>query len=116
MDNEGETALIPAEMVSYSVSAAPTINLEATLRLLAAPAQMPAEVPNSAASDPVIRCHSLTPSLLPPPLYSCVCWKSPLISALHFFMYLSVYLKIAKVHSVQPCIFLVSSLSAVYLR
>lgn len=55
MDNEGETALIPSEMVTYSMSAAPTINLEATLRLLATPAQMPAEVPNSAAADPLIR-------------------------------------------------------------
>lgn len=55
MDNEGETALIPAEMVSYSVNAAATINLEATLRLLAAPAQMPTDIPNSAAADPLIR-------------------------------------------------------------
>ncbi|XP_063590971.1 exportin-4-like [Penaeus indicus] len=58
MDNEGETALIPSEMVTYSMSAAPTINLEATLRLLATPAQMPAEVPNSAAADPLIRMMS----------------------------------------------------------
>lgn len=62
MDNEGETALIPAEMVIYSVRATPTVNLEATLRLLAAPAQMPADVPNSAAADPVIRWASLKSS------------------------------------------------------
>lgn len=55
MDNVGETALIPAEMVTYSISAATTVNLEATLRLLAAPAQMPTDVPNSATADPLIR-------------------------------------------------------------
>ncbi|XP_063862647.1 exportin-4-like [Scylla paramamosain] len=59
MDNEGETALIPAEMVTYTVNAAPTVNLEATLRLLATPAQMPSEVPNSAAADPLIRLMSM---------------------------------------------------------
>ncbi|XP_068202365.1 LOW QUALITY PROTEIN: exportin-4-like [Palaemon carinicauda] len=58
MDNEGETALIPAEMVTYSISAVPNVDLEATLRLLAAPAQMPADIPNSSSSDPLIRMMS----------------------------------------------------------
>ncbi|XP_076041566.1 exportin-4-like isoform X2 [Oratosquilla oratoria] len=58
MDNEGETALIPSEMVTYSMSAAPNVNLEATLQLLAAPAQMPQDIPNSASGDPLIRLMS----------------------------------------------------------
>ena len=59
MDNEGETALIPSEIVNHSINSASSVNLEATLRLLASPAQMPSDIQNSSSADPVIRYENI---------------------------------------------------------
>ncbi|RXG62157.1 Exportin-4 [Armadillidium vulgare] len=58
MDNEGETALIPSEVVSLCIKSAPSVDMEATLNLLANPAQLPGDIPNSCNADPVIRLMS----------------------------------------------------------
>ena len=58
MDNEGETALIPSELVGLSIRSASTTDIEATLRILASPAQLPTDVPNCDKADPLIRLLS----------------------------------------------------------
>ena len=55
LDTDGETALIPADIMRFSIEQAPTINVEASLRLLASPGTPSDQVQGFETSDPVIR-------------------------------------------------------------
>ncbi len=55
MDSDGETALIPSEIMRFSLGQASTINVETSLRLLASPGQPSSEIPGFENSDYVIR-------------------------------------------------------------
>ena len=58
LDTDGETALIPSEIMRYSLNSSTQVNLEASLRLLASPGQSANEIPHHESSDPVIRLIS----------------------------------------------------------
>ena len=55
LDTDGEAAVIPAEMMRFSIEKAGAINVENTLRLLASPGQPSSDIPGHEATDPIIR-------------------------------------------------------------
>ena len=58
LDTDGEAALIPSEVMRFSIDSTQQVNLEASLRVLASPGQSANEVPNHESTDPVIRLIS----------------------------------------------------------
>ena len=58
LDTDGEAALIPSEIMRFSIDSTSHVNLEASLRVLASPGQSANEVTNHEATDPVIRLIS----------------------------------------------------------
>ena len=55
LDTDGEAALIPSEVMRFSLERQSAgTNVEASLRVLASPGQHSAEVPGHEATDPVI--------------------------------------------------------------
>jgi len=55
LDTDGEAALIPAEIMRFSLEQANSVNVETSLRLLASPGQPSSEIPGYENSDLVIR-------------------------------------------------------------
>jgi hypothetical protein len=55
LDTDGEAALIPSEIMRFSLDKAPQVNVEASLRVLASPGQPSTDIPGHESSDPVIR-------------------------------------------------------------
>ena len=53
MDNVGETALIPSEVMQYSIASGASV--PASLAVLAAPASMPEQIPDADQADPLVR-------------------------------------------------------------
>ncbi len=58
MDTDGEAALIPSEIMRFSLSQSPQINVDNSLRLLASPGQPTSDVPGHESTDLVIRLIS----------------------------------------------------------
>ena len=58
LDTDGEAALIPSEIMRFSIDSTAQVNLEASLRVLASPGQSASEVPNHESTDPIIRLIS----------------------------------------------------------
>ena len=44
-DTDGETALIPSEIMRFSLDQSPHVNVETSLRVLASPSQPASEIP-----------------------------------------------------------------------
>lgn len=55
LDTDGEAALIPTEIMRYTLDQAAHVNVESSLRILASPGTPSNEVPGHEQSDPVIR-------------------------------------------------------------
>lgn len=55
LDTDGETALIPTEIMRFSLDQATAVDVDTSLRLLASPGQPSAEIPGHEKADPVIR-------------------------------------------------------------
>ncbi|XP_054711675.1 exportin-4-like [Uloborus diversus] len=54
--SEGETSLIPLEIIRYSMSQTENVNIETTLRVLASPSHRVCDIPGAETStDPVVR-------------------------------------------------------------
>jgi len=58
LDTDGEPSLIPGEIMKYSLEQAPSVNVEASLRVLASPEQSASEVPGYESTDTVVRLIS----------------------------------------------------------
>ena len=55
MDTDGETALIPTEIMRYSLEKANEVNIETSLRVLASPGEPSASIPGHESTDPVVK-------------------------------------------------------------
>ena len=55
MDTDGETALIPTEIMRYSLDKANEVNIETSLRVLASPGEPSASIPGHESTDPVVK-------------------------------------------------------------
>ena len=58
LDTDGEPSLIPSEIMKYSLDQAPSVNVEASLRVLASPEQNATDVPGHESTDKVVRLIS----------------------------------------------------------
>ena len=58
LDTDGEPALIPSEIMKYSLDQATSTNVEVSLRVLASPEQNATDIPGHEAADPVVRLVS----------------------------------------------------------
>ena len=54
-DTDGETALIPAEIMRYSLEKATEVNIETSLRVLASPGDPSSSIPGHESTDPVVK-------------------------------------------------------------
>ena len=54
-DTDGETALIPAEIMRYSLEKSNEVNIETSLRVLASPSEPSSSIPGHESSDPVVK-------------------------------------------------------------
>lgn len=55
LDTDGEAALIPPEIMRYSLEKANEVNVETSLRVLASPGQPSSDIPGHEATDPVVK-------------------------------------------------------------
>ena len=55
LDTDGETAVIPPEIMKYSIEKAAEVNIEASLQVLASPGQPSSDIPGHESADPVIK-------------------------------------------------------------
>lgn len=54
LDTDGEAALVPSEIMRYSMDQQAQVSVEASLRVLASPGQHSSDVPGYESTDPVI--------------------------------------------------------------
>lgn len=54
-DTDGETALIPAEVMRYSLEKSTEVNIETSLRVLASPGEPSSSIPGHESTDPVVK-------------------------------------------------------------
>ena len=54
LDTDGEAALIPSEIMRYSLDQTASVNVEASLQVLASPGQPSSDIPGHEATDPII--------------------------------------------------------------
>ncbi len=55
LDTDGETALIPSQIIHHSIEQKSSVHVEASLRVMASPGQPTMDVPGYESSDQVIR-------------------------------------------------------------
>ena len=55
LDTDGEPALIPSEIMKYSLEKAKDVNVETSLRVLASPGEPSSSIPGHESTDPVVK-------------------------------------------------------------